>query len=182
DYKDVDLSVAMTGELDRALGRHLDKGRHQEDLTFAYWKPSRGATRYTGVLQRLNLPKNGERILQGNVAFTSEYLTRVLAERPVDCGVALLHSHLGPGWQDMSEDDIVAERDRLAGLVASTSGLPVLGLTRGTDGTWSARFWFRSGRHRYERCWASTVRSVGRHLRITYHPQLRRRSSTPASQ
>ncbi|HZR02985.1 MAG TPA: ThiF family adenylyltransferase [Burkholderiales bacterium] len=179
---EVDLSVAMTGELDRALGQHLDKGPKQEDLTFAYWKASRGAHRYTGVLQRLNLPRNGERILQGNVAFTSDYLTRVLAERPADCGVALLHSHLGPGWQGMSEDDEVAERDRLGGLVASASGLPVLGLTRGTDGAWSGRFWFRSGRHKYERRWASTVRSVGRHLRITYHPELRRRPSTPTSQ
>jgi len=182
DHRDVDLSVAMTGELDRALGRHLDKGPHQEDLTFAYWKPSRGATRYTAVLRRLNLPHNGDRLLQGNVAFTSDYLTRVLAERPANCGLALLHSHLGPGWQDMSEDDIVAERDRLGGLVASASGLPVLGLTRGTDGAWSSRFWFRSGRHRYERRWASTVRSVGRRLRISYHPKLRPSPPAPESQ
>lgn len=182
DHEDIDLSVTMTGELDRALGRHLDKGPRQEDLTFAYWKPSRGAIRYTAVLQCLNLPENGDRHLQGNVAFTSDYLTRVLAERPADCGVALLHSHLGPGWQNMSQDDIVAERDRLGGLVASASGLPVLGLTRGTDGTWSARFWFRSGRHCYERRWASTVRSVGRRLRISYHPELRPPSPTPASQ
>lgn len=182
DHQDVEFSVAMTGELDRALGRHLDKGPRQEDSTFAYWKPSRGAKRYTAMLQRLNFPRNGDRHLQGNVAFTSEYLTRVLAERPGDCGVALLHSHLGPGWQDMSDDDIVAERDRLGGLVASASGLPVLGLTRGTDGAWSARFWFRSGRHRYECRWASTVRSVGQHLRISYHPELRPRAPTPPSQ
>lgn len=182
DYQNVDFSVAMTGELDRALGQHLDKGPRQEDLTFAYWKPSRGAHRYTAVLQRINLPRNGDRHLQGNVAFTSEYLTRVLAERPEDCGVALLHSHLGPGWQDMSNDDIVAERERLGGLVASASGFPVLGLTRGTDGAWSARFWLRAGRHRYERRWASTVRSVGRHLRISYHPQLRPAAPTPPSQ
>jgi len=172
DFEDVDLSVALNAELDRALSGHLDKGPLQEDLTFAYWKPSRGASRYTGVLQRLVLPRDGERILQSNVAFTSDYLTRVLAERPADSGIALLHSHLGPGWQDMSDDDVVAERDRLGGVVASASALPVLGLTRGTDGTWSARFWFRSGRHRYERRWARTVRSVGRHLRISYHPQL----------
>lgn len=182
DYVDVELSVAMTAELDRALGKHLDKGPQQEDLTFAYWKPSRGAKRYTAILQALNLPNDCDRHLQGNVAFTAEYVTRVLAERPTDCGVALLHSHLGPGWQDMSEDDIVAERDRLAGLVASTSGFPVLGLTRGTDGAWSGRFWLRSGRHRYERRWVATVRSVGRQLRITYHPELRPRAPTPPSQ
>ncbi len=182
DYADADFSVAMTADLDRLLARHLNKGPLQEDLTFAYWKPSRGKRRYTAILQQANLPQNGERLLSGNVAFTSEYLGRVLEERPLDCGVALLHSHLGPGWQDMSEDDVVAERDRLGGLVASITQLPVLGLTWGTDGTWSARFWLRSGRHRYERKWASTVRSVGRDLRVSFHPRLRSPPRPAASQ
>jgi hypothetical protein len=182
DFQDVELSVAMTRELNDALIGHLDKGPNQEDLTFAYWKPSRGARRYTGVLHRLNLPLAGERILQGNVAFTAAYITRVLDERPADCGVALIHSHLGPGWQDMSDDDIVAERDRLGGLVASSTQLPLLGLTWGTDDTWSARFWLRASRKQYERRWATTVRSVGRQLRISYHPELRPAASSEPSQ
>src|SRR3712207_8224358 len=44
---------------------------------------------------------------------STDYLSRVLATVPDGCGIALLHSHLGPGWQDMSRDDDVAERDRL---------------------------------------------------------------------
>lgn len=182
DFADVEFSVALVHELDRELVRHLDKGPYQEDLTFAYWQPSRGTARYSAVLQQLNLPSPSERILQGNVAFTAEYISRVLAERPSGAGIALLHSHLGPGWQGMSGDDVVAERDRLAGLVASASGLPLLGLTWGTDGTWSARFWLRSGKRQYERCEAASVRSVGRRLRLSYHPRLRPAEPTPASQ
>lgn len=182
DYDGVEISVAMTAALDRQLVTHLDRGSFQEDLTFAYWKPSRGAARYTAVLQRANLPSESERLLQGNVAFTSAYLTRVLDERPEVAGIALLHSHLGPGWQEMSYDDVVAERDRLAGLVASVTGLPLLGLTWGTDGTWSARFWLRAGRKQYERRDAATVRSVGERLRLSYHPALRARGAAPLSQ
>ena len=54
----------------------------------------------------------------------------------------MLHSHLGPGWQDVSEDDVVAERGRAALALAGTE-LPLVGLTLGTDGAWSARFWPR---------------------------------------
>jgi len=183
DFECVDFSVAFTDAIDRNLAQHLAKGRFQEDLTFAYWHPSRGASRYTAILHRLALPDaDGDRLLQGNVAFTAGYLERVLSQRPADCGVALLHSHLGPGWQAMSEDDVIAERDRLAGLVASTANLPLVGLTWGTDGTWSARFWLRRGRHQYERQWASTVRAVGRRLRVSYQPELRPAPPSPQSQ
>ncbi len=182
DYEGVEFSVAMTADIDRALVAHVDKGPAQEDLTFAYWKPSRGARRFTGVLHALNLPSDSEHVLQGNVAFTSEYLARVLAELPEGSGIALVHSHLGPGWQGMSHDDVVAERDRLGGLVASSTELPVLGLTWGTDGTWSARFWLRAGRNTYERRDAATVRSVGARLRMSFHPRLSAPSPTPPSQ
>jgi len=182
DFENVELSVAFTSALDDQLVGHLYKGPHQEDLTFAYWKPSCGAMRFTAIVSQLNLPQEGDRILQGNVAFTEPYLGRVLAERPAECGVALLHSHLGPGWQGMSDDDVVAEKERLAGAVASTSGLPLLGLTWGTDGTWSARFWLRAGRHNYERKWVSTVRSVGRRVAMSFHPKLRPPSSPSEAQ
>lgn len=173
DYDGVELSVALTAELDRALVEHLDKGRAQEDLCFAYWRPTAGRNRFSAIVHAVNLPRDGERILRGNVAFTSDYLARVLDECPAGSGIALLHSHLGPGWQDMSDDDVVAERDRLAGAVAGRTQLPVLGMTWGTDGTWSARFWLRAARHRYERRDVAAVRVVGaRQLRMSYHPQL----------
>lgn len=173
DFESFGLSIAFTGQVDQEFAAHFATDSCQEDLTFAYWRPSRGAERYTAILHDLQLPATHERLLQGNVAFTAEYVSRVLDERPDGSGVALIHSHLGPGWQGMSHDDIVAERDRLAGLVASVTGLPLVGLTWGTDGTWSGRFWLRAGRNDYQRRWASTIRSVGNRLRLSFHPELR---------
>ena len=40
-----ELSVAMTAGLDQALREHFAHVGRQEDLTFAYWKPSQGARR-----------------------------------------------------------------------------------------------------------------------------------------
>ena len=172
-FEQIHLSIAMTESLDDQLRIHLDKGPDQEDLTFALWHPSRGRTRLTAILQRLVLPASGDRILQGNVAFTPNYIQRVLQVAGDEgLGIALLHSHLGPGWQGMSYDDVVAERDRLAAAVAGRTELPLVGLTRGTDGAWSGRFWLRQSPTVYSRRWATTVRVVGWQLRITYHPEL----------
>lgn len=44
------------------------------------------------------------------------HLDRVLRELPQGAGIAFLHGHPGPGWQGMSDDDTVAERDRWAGV------------------------------------------------------------------
>lgn len=175
DLRALELSVAMTGDLDSELRAHF---RHddprQEDLTFAFWRPSAGSTRLTAVLAGLVLPGEDERILDGNVAFTADYLSRVLASVPEGFGIALLHSHLRPGWQDMSWDDDTAERDRLASAVTGRTGLPLIGLTWGTDGTWSARFWGRAAPFIYERTDAANVRvaCAGR-LALSFHPDLR---------
>src|SRR5438552_7047136 len=170
DFRDLDVAVAMTAEIANKLGSHLYKGPRQEDLCFAYWNPSIGATRFTAVMNKLVLPVEGDRVLQGNAAFLPQYIHRVLAEAPAGAGVAFLHSHLGPGWQGMSSDDERAERDRLAGAVTGQTKLPVVGLTRGTDGAWSGRIWVREAPRKYQRVWARTVRVVGRQLQITYHP------------
>jgi hypothetical protein len=172
EFDQILLSIAMTETLNDQLRVHLDKGPHQEDLTFALWRPSWGRTRLTAILQRLILPEPGDRLLHENVAFTPDYIQRVLQLADDGCGIALLHSHLGPGWQGMSHDDVVAERDRLAAAVAGRTRLPLVGLTRGTDGDWSGRFWLRQSRATYARRWAATVRVVGRQLRMTYHPEL----------
>jgi molybdopterin-synthase adenylyltransferase len=169
---DARFSVAMTAFVDESLRAHLDKGLKQEDLTFAYWRPSVGATRTTALINEIVLPAEGDRVLQGNVAFNPQYLKRVLDARPDGAGVAFLHSHLGPGWQGMSHDDIVAERDRLSGPAWGQSGLPVVGLTLGTDGTWSARYWIRVAPREFERHDAESVRVVGRALRVSYHPEV----------
>ena len=77
DLIEYDLSVAMTAETDQTLGLHLHKSLRQEDLAFAYWAPSVGRFRFSAIISTLILPEEGERVLQGNVAFLPEYLERV---------------------------------------------------------------------------------------------------------
>ena len=68
--------------------------------------------------------------------------------------------------------------DRISGPARAT-GLPLVGLTLGTDEAWSARFWSWTG-GRFQRTWCHKVRVVGRRLRLTHHhglappPQRRR--------
>src|SRR5439155_9890508 len=135
------------------------------------WRPSSGTRRDTAVIARVLLPLPQERILSGNVAFTADYVSRALSELDTGEGLVFIHGHLGPGWQGMSNDDVVAERDRLAGAAFGRTGLPLVGLTAGTDGSWSARRWIRIGTARYQRSWASVVRVVGSRLRLTYQPE-----------
>src|SRR5260370_33902276 len=156
-----EFSVAMTASTDADLRRHLDKGPRQEDLTFATWRPSTGRHRTTAVLSRLLLPHEDERILQGNAAFTADYAQRALGELQPGEGLVLVHCHLGPGWQDMSNDDVVAERDRLAGAAFGRPGLPLVGMTSGTAGSWSARRWPRVGPRPDERDDPATATSAG---------------------
>lgn len=169
-----ELSVAMTGDVDATLRALFNHSGPQEDLTFALWRPSHGSHRCSMVLGELLLPAQEERILDGNVAFTSDYLSRALASLEPGCGLALIHSHLGPGWQDMSHNDIVAERDRLAAAVSGRTGLPLLGMTWGTDGIWGARVWGRSAPFTYERVEVPTVRvASATALTLSFHPELR---------
>jgi hypothetical protein len=67
-------AVAMTWQIDAELRAHFDHPGLQEDLTFAFWRPSVGARRFTAVLTELLLPDETERVLDGNVAFAADYL------------------------------------------------------------------------------------------------------------
>lgn len=167
-----ELSTAMSHKLDEALLGHLlahqRRGVVQEDLTFALWHPSIGATRATALLHSAVFPFESERQLQGNVSFDTSYFERVLdIASQKNMGVALLHSHIGPGWQGLSRDDDVAE-SRLAGAVAAVTGLPFVGLTCGNDGVWSSRVWFHEQTHGYSARWCESVRVVGKRLQVHF--------------
>jgi len=71
----------------------------------------------------------------------------------------------------MSPEDIAAERGRAAFVFAST-GHPLVGMTLGTDGAWSARFWPRVAPREYECMWCENTRIVGEKLDLTFHPHL----------
>ncbi len=163
------LLEAVAEEAKNHLLGWFRQGQRQEDLCFALWRPSTGASRTTGIVTELLLPLDGERNLHGNVSFEPHYLGRV-ARRACQSGmgVAFMHSHPIPGWQPMSRADVIAERDRIAA-PSRAAGLPLLGLTVGNDGAWSARFWSWDGRE-YSRTDCDKVRVVGRGMQVTANP------------
>jgi molybdopterin/thiamine biosynthesis adenylyltransferase len=163
-----EYSVAMADPIDAALRVHLIREDGDEDLAFALWSPSVGAGRLTALVNTVVLPGDGDREVHGNVSFNQKYFERVCRLALTEgLGIAFLHSHPYPGWQGMSWDDVVAER-RIAGPAAALTGLPLVGLTVGSDGDWSARFWEHEARRSYRRQWCAVVRVVGNRLRVTY--------------
>ncbi len=127
-------SAALPSDVHARTAAHLLRGDRQEDLCFALWFPSQGCDRSTALVQDVILPKPGERRVHGNASFEPQFLERAIGTAlAANAGLAFLHSHLGPGWQGMSREDVVAE-ERLAPSVAGATGLPLVGLTLGTDG------------------------------------------------
>jgi len=168
------FSVIITESINNALLGHLIRLDKQEDLCFATYRTSTGADRFTGILSSIILPDDNERNLHGNVGFLPVYFERVLriaAERKE--GIAFLHSHPTDGWQGMSNDDVSAE-SRISPAVKAVTNLPLLGLTCGADGAWSARFWRKDEKQKrkYDRFWCDTVRVIGKGLHITYNDLL----------
>lgn len=161
----MNYSVAMPEPVNAALLEHLVRPDGDEDLCFALWRPSRGRTRTTALIHQVILPGPGEREVHGNASFHPSYVERVLGEAiAADSGIAFLHSHPARGWQDMSRDDVRAEK-LLAPTIRGATGLDLLGLTLAArNGTWSARFWERHRPRRYRRAWAQSVRVVGEKL------------------
>ena len=156
--------VLVREALHRTLAEHLlsrlRRGEYQEEACLALWHRGDGVSRYTGVLGEVILPENGDRSLHGNVTVHSGYMNRVLdLALKVRAGVAVLHSHPGSGWQALSDIDENAERDLIAPFIRETR-LPLLGMTMGADGCWSARFW-RESESGVNPAYCREVRRVG---------------------
>lgn len=164
-------AVAMTSDVDAALRRHLLRADGQEDVCFALWRESAGATRATTLLFEIVLPGPGDRRVHGNASFEGRYFLRA-AQTAVDAnaGLALLHSHPGGrGWQFMSPDDDTAERIH-APRAAAVTARPLVGLTlAGADLAWSARRWQGSPGAEGPLA-ADSVRVVGDQLRFAFNP------------
>lgn len=151
--------VVLTEESNKAACRHLlkhyEKGELQEDLCFGLWTPSTGSGRETAIVTQIILPDRKDRVLHGNASFSGNYLARATrAAVRNGQGLAFMHSHPSNGWQDMSIPDVRAERDCIA-FTAGATGRPLVGMTVGTDGHWSARVWINKTRH-----WSRKVRVV----------------------
>ena len=160
-------STAMAQTLAEELHSELVRRDGQEDLTFALWYPSVGEHRRTALIARRLPPEPGDRQVHGNVSFNPSYLQRSLeAALRHGAGLAFLHSHPFPGWQAMSEDDVAAET-RIARSACALTGLPLIGLTTGSDGTWSARSWTATpGQTGPSMAWLPEVRVVGKAFQV----------------
>ena len=142
-------SVVVPGEFQQVLVNHLLRDDGQEDLCFATYVPSTGNDRISAILTGVILPEEEERNIHGNVGYFPEYVERVMRiVRESGDGLVFLHSHPAPGWQSMSNDDILAEK-RLSRSAYSSVGLPLLGMTLGNDESWSARFWMKNRKEKY---------------------------------
>lgn len=168
-----EFTVVLTGSVQKELSEHF-KDTDEEDLAFGMWVPCMGRRRFTAVIQKIVFPEEGDRNRHHNASFNAKYVHRIIRmlDRTKKCGIVFMHSHLTPGWQGMSYDDVRAEHVVLAGSMSGITGLPLVGMTRGTDGSWSARFWLKKGTKKFERRWARNVRVAGTHLATTYHPDM----------
>jgi hypothetical protein len=60
-------------------------------------------------------PRAGDRDVRGNASLAAQCFERALGvAAQANAGLAPMHSHLGPGWQDMSSDDVCAEQTHAA--------------------------------------------------------------------
>jgi molybdopterin/thiamine biosynthesis adenylyltransferase len=167
-------SVTMTSETNAALLNHLIRDDGDEDLCFALYNPSNGYKRFTAIICEAILPLAGDRQVHGNVSFNPCFYERVLSiAKQKGMGIAFIHSHPGKGFQQMSSDDVKAEK-QMAGAVKSVTGFSLLGMTTGNDGTWSARFWHKSKKtkRKYQIQWCESVRIIGNNLKLDFNDRL----------
>lgn len=163
-----ELSISIPEVVNKELLKHLIRLDGQEDLAFALWVPSYGTKRLNVLVKEVIFPDEEDRQIHGNVSFNSHYFKRVCREAmQKGMGVCFLHSHPYPGWQGMSTDDVKAEK-KMAPVVSSLTGIPLIGMTVGSDGTWSARSWEHIEENNFKKRWASCVKSVGSLLKVNF--------------
>lgn len=172
----MNYKVNISEALNDVLKSHLIRPDGQEDLCFALYNPITAMNTTAAVLFEIILPEHGDRDVHGNVSFSSEYLDRVgMIAREKKCGICFMHSHPANGWQGMSRDDVDAE-NMLAPRCKAMTGLPLLGMTIGEDGVWSARFWIKDKPKSYRRHFCSKVCVSGKKLQVSYYDELEPRA------
>ncbi len=168
------FSVVIPDHLNIKMMNHLLREDGHEELCFALYNACAGANRFTAIIDELILPEDGDRQVHGNVSFNPIYLERSLRLAQINNkGLAVIHIHPFPGFQYMSKDDTNTESG-MAAAVQGVTGLPLLGMTAGNDGTWSARFWakIKNKKRKYKREWCESVRILGNKLSLHFNNDL----------
>lgn len=169
-YKEYSISISQA--LNTVLLSHLIRLDGQEDLCFALYAPSIGIHRRSALINEIVLPEGLDRQVHGNVSFNEGFFKRVcLRAMERGMGVCFLHSHPYRGWQSMSNDDVRAET-KMAPTVSSLTSLPLVGLTVGSDGTWSGRVWEFTDDGQSTMIWASLVKSVGNSIIASFNDRI----------
>lgn len=165
------FSTVIPESINDDLKEILIRKDGQEDLLFALWVPSVGENRYTAVINEIIFPEDGDRNVHGNASYNYQYLLRVCKiAMKKGMGIALLHSHPYPGWQNMSFDDINTEKKTFINAY-STTELPFIGLTVGNDGYWSSRVWYYQ-KEEISRKWSHSVRISGARFQVYFNDNL----------
>ena len=168
------LSVSVPRPVLDVLAKHLIRKDGQEDLCFALWHQSSGNSRRTALISKAILPEENERKVEGNASFFPQYFERIIRiARREKTGIAFLHSHPSRGWQNLSSTDRRTEKT-ISGAVKAATNLPLVGLTVGKDGTWSARFWYKNKQGKFVPQWCDSVRAIGDWLEISLRPALKK--------
>lgn len=168
------LSVSVPRPVLDVLAKHLIRKDGQEDLCFALWHQSSGNSRRTALISEAILPEKNERKVEGNASFFPQYFEKIIRiARREKTGIAFLHSHPSPGWQNLSSTDRKTEKT-ISGAVKAATNLPLVGLTVGKDGTWSARFWYKNKQGKFVPQWCDSVRAIGDWLEISLRPALKK--------
>lgn len=165
------FTAEAAASAEKHLLRHYKQGIKQEDLCFALWRPSTGQIRTTALIDRIILPLEGEALLHGNASIMPGFTARAISEACREkAGVAFMHSHPYAGWQPLSYTDAATELGQLSPPAGAT-GLPLVGLTAGSDACWSARFWRRK---QTRPDWCEKVRIIGpQNYRLQFNDELR---------
>lgn len=164
----------MTEDTSAILENHLLKSDGQEDACFCLWNKSEGQKRYTGILKLPIIPTEEQRTVRGSVQIFDDFFLETLRiAKEKNMGIALLHSHpFGRGWQELSNNDKIAERYYSSRVLAVT-GFPLIGLTLSGDRIWSARYWIRIGKRVFKAIETENVRLVGPNFKVNFNEKIK---------
>lgn len=167
----MEYSVAMTEAASEKMREFLLQDATREEICFATWRPAAGKSRYNVLIGEPIYPGRRERKRGATVSAMPEYVDRCKeAAREQKSGLAMAHTHpFSTGHQGVSPTDLHSEQDLLAREVFGVTGLPFVGMTLAGDGTWSARAYPRPD---FRIRWCAAVRTVGKNLRVNFHPDL----------